>query len=89
MSDTSAITKAQQAVAQSTSIAVEDAAENLRNISTITSTAMGVALAKLLATGDPKYSKVIKEAQQILENATEHFATVGEKAATVLKGFSP
>lgn len=87
MSDNQAFAKAQQAVAQSTAIAVQDAADNLRNLSTITTTAIGVALAQLLATGDPKYSKVIEEAQKVLANGTENFATVCEKAAKVLKDF--
>jgi len=87
MSDNQAFAKAQQAVAQSTAIAVQDAADNLRNLSTITTTAIGVALAQLLATGDPKYSKVIEEAQKVMVNGTENFASVGEKAAKVLKDF--
>ncbi|WP_086933811.1 hypothetical protein [Agarilytica rhodophyticola] len=88
MSDNSAKLKAQQAVAQTTAIAVQDAADNLRNISTVTSTAIGVALAQLLATGDEKYIKVIDEAEKALASAVENFATVGEKAAKILEGFS-
>lgn len=87
MANQEAVNKAQQAVAQSTAIAVQDAADHLRNISTISSTAIGVALAKLLATGEPKYADVIKEAQNALTSATEHFATVGEDSAKVLQGF--
>jgi TPR repeat protein len=89
MSNNAAPIKSQQAVAQSTSIAVQDAADYLRNLSTITSTAIGVALAQLLATGDPKYSKVIEEAQKVMEKAAEHFSSVGEKAAKIQKDFSP
>lgn len=88
MSDNSPKLKAQQAVAQTAAIAVQDAADNLRNISTVTSTAIGVALAQLLATGDEKYVTVIDEAEKALESAVENFATVGEKAAKVLEGFS-
>ena len=87
MANTEAVSKAQNAVAQSTSIAVQDAADHLRNISTISSTAIGVALAQLLATGDSKYADVIKEAQNALTFASEHFAGVGEKSAKVLQGF--
>lgn len=87
MANKEAVSKAQQAVAQSTAIAVQDASDHLRNISTISSTAIGVALAQLLATGEPKYADVIKEAQKALASATEHFATVGEKSAKVLQGF--
>ncbi|SFD51584.1 hypothetical protein [Pseudoalteromonas denitrificans] len=89
MPEKSALVKSQQAVAQSTAIAVQDAADNLRNLSTITTTAIGVALSQLLATGDPKYSKVIEEAQKVMEKGTEHFASVGAKASKVLKDFKP
>lgn len=87
MSDKTAIVKAQQAVAQSSAIAIQDAADNLRNLSTITTTAIGVALAQLLATGDPKYSKVIEEAQKVMTKGTENYAKVGEKAAKILSDF--
>lgn len=87
MSDNQAYAKAQQAVAQSTAIVVQDAADNLRNLSTITTTAIGVALAQLLATGDPKYSKVIEEAQKVMTDSAANFATIGENAAKVLKAF--
>ncbi len=88
MSDNASLAKAQQAVAQSTAIAVQDAADNLRNLSTVTSTAIGVALAQLLATGDPKYVQVIEEAQKALVKGTENFADVGAKSAKILKDFS-
>lgn len=85
---TEAQVKAQQSVAQSTAIAVQDATDNLRNLSTVTTTTMGVALAQLLATGDPKYAMVIQEAQKVLTKSTEDFASIGEKAAKVLQQFS-
>ena len=87
MSDNQANAKAQQAVAQSAAIAIQDAADNLRNLSTITTTAIGVALAQLLATGDEKYAKVIEEAQKVMVNGTENFASIGEKATKVLQDF--
>lgn len=87
MANSEAVAKAQQSVAQSSSIAVQDATDNLRNLSTITSTAIGVALAQLLATGEPKYIDVITESQKALTSATEHFTTVGTDAAKVLQGF--
>ncbi len=88
MSKKSAIAQANQSVAQSTAIAVQDAADNLRNLSTITTTAIGVALSQLLATGDKKYADVIKEAQGAMEKGTEQFGQIGEKAAKILKDFS-
>ena len=88
MADNSAKTKAQQAVAQSTAIAVQDAADNLRNVSTITTTAISVALAQLLATGDKKYVDVIDTAQKAMSNTIENYAQVGEKSAKILSDFS-
>ena len=41
--------KAFQSVAQSTALAVQDAVDNLRNVNTISSTAIGVAMAQMLA----------------------------------------
>ncbi len=88
MADNSAKTKAQQAVAQSTAIAVQDAADNLRNVSTITTTAISVALAQLLATGDKKYADVIDNAQKAMANTIENYAQIGEKSAKILNDFS-
>ena len=87
MADETTADKAKQSVAQSTSIAVQDAADNLRNLNTISTTAIGVALAELIATGDPKYVTVIEQAQKIMEKGTANFADLGSKAAEVAKGF--
>lgn len=88
MAENSAKSKAQQAVAQSAAIAVQDATDNLRNISTITTTTISVALAQLLETGDPKYVEVIDNAQKVMNNTIENFAQVGEKSAKILSDFS-
>ncbi|RQP21899.1 hypothetical protein [Piscinibacter terrae] len=84
---TSGAGKAYQSVAQSTAIAVQDATDALRNISTIATTAAGVAMAQYLATGEEKYAKVMAQAQALMQGATDDFAKVGSAAATVLKGF--
>jgi hypothetical protein len=86
---TSGAGKAYQSVAQSAAIAVQDAADSLRNISTIASTAAGVAMAQLLATGEDKYIKVLTEAQSMMKSATDDFQQVGTAATTVLKNFPP
>ncbi|BFM50409.1 hypothetical protein [Marinomonas sp. THO17] len=88
MANDSATDKAKQSVAQSTAIAVQDAADNLRNLNTISTTAIGVALSELLATGDPKYIDVIEQAQKVMSKGTENFAELGAKAAEVAKKFS-
>jgi len=79
--------KAFQSVAQSTAIAVQDAADYLRNIATISSTAQGVAMAQLLATGEDKYVTALEQAQKMTVQATSNFRDVGSNAADVLKGF--
>jgi cytochrome bd-type quinol oxidase subunit 1 len=79
--------KAYQSVAQSAAIAVQDATDNLRNVNTIGMTAMGVAIAQLLATGDQKYAEAIQQANTMMTGAAELFKTVGQNAAVVLSGF--
>lgn len=79
--------KAYQSVSQTAAIAVQDAADNLRNVSTISTTALGVAMAQYVATGEKKYADAIKEAQQLVSSAAEDFEKIGKAAATVLKDF--
>jgi hypothetical protein len=84
---TSGAGKAYQAVAQATAIAVQDATDTLRNFSTLTTTAVGVAMAQFLATGDPKYAAAITIAQGAMSEAVTDFANIGRTSAEVLKGF--
>jgi hypothetical protein len=80
--------KAYQSVAQSTAMAVQDATDNLRNMSLLTSTSISVAIAQILATGqtDP-YKDVIQEAGQAMSNAVLNFTDIGKAAATILREF--
>ena len=84
---TSGAGKAYQSVAQSSAIAIQDATDALRNISTIATTAAGVAMAQLLATGDDKYAKVLNNAQEMMKSATQDYAEIGSTAASILKAF--
>jgi predicted translin family RNA/ssDNA-binding protein len=84
---TSGAGKAYQSVAQAAAIAVQDAADALRNATTIANTASGVAMAQFLATGDPRYVQALTLAQQMTTSATQDFSNIGVAAATVLKGF--
>lgn len=84
---TSGAGKAYQSVAQSTAIAIQDAADALRNISTIATTAAGVAMAQYLATGEQRYADALTQAQSLMKNATDDFTQIGTAAATVLRGF--
>jgi len=80
--------KAYQSVAQSTAIAVQDATDSLRNVSTMSTTAMGVAIAQMLATGDvAKYSPIIEQANTMMENSAANFNTIGTNAGTLLQNF--
>lgn len=84
---TSGAGKAYQSVAQSTAIAVQDSADALRNLSTIATTAIGVAMAQFLATNDQKYLQVITAAQGVMTQANVEFGAVGTTAAAVIKGY--
>jgi hypothetical protein len=80
--------KAVQSVAQSAAIAVQDATDNLRNSMTIATTAIGAAMAQLIAGGDSvNYDQVIKTAQGIITHAAWQFKEIGADAADVLAGF--
>ena len=79
--------KAYQSVAQSSAIAVQDATDALRNISTIATTAAGVAVAQLLATGDDKYAKALSDIQQMVTHAADDYAKVSAAATVVVQNF--
>ncbi len=80
--------KAFQSVSQSSAIAVQDATDNLRNVSTMATTAMGVAMAQMLATGDVKtYAGIIAAAEGMMIASTDHFAKVGTDAGTLVDNF--
>lgn len=79
--------KAYQSVAQSAALAVQDATDNLRNVSTIGATAIGVAMAQYIETGNVEYRDVLKEAQGIVTRAAQDFKQIGETAAYILNSF--
>ncbi|ADZ91950.1 hypothetical protein [Marinomonas mediterranea] len=81
--------KAYQSISQSSAIAVQDATDNLRNINTMATTAMGVALAQMLATGNTEmYGEIIKQANTMIENSTSNFNAVGKGASQLLDEFT-
>jgi len=80
--------KAFQMVAQSAALAVQDATDNLRNLSTLSTTAIGVAMSQLMSSGDLKtWVPVIQAAQQIVRQSTGDFERIGQCAAKVVKEF--
>ncbi|HEU0099462.1 MAG TPA: hypothetical protein VFQ67_11895 [Allosphingosinicella sp.] len=83
---TSGAGKAYQSVAQSTAIAIQDATDALRNISTIATTATGVVVAQLLV-GDEKHANLLPKLQAIMKSATEDYVAIGAAAANILTEF--
>lgn len=82
--------KAYEFVAQSMAIAVQDATDNLRNVSTISTTTIGVAMAQLLSTGDLKtWAPVIAAAQGLVKASADDLLKIGDNAIAVLRNFAP
>lgn len=80
--------KAYQSVSQTTAIAVQDAADQLRNMGTIGSTAAGVAISQMLATGNVKQcTEVLAQIQTMMTNSADNFKTIGENAGSILNQF--
>ena len=75
---------AQQSIAQSTSLALSDATDNLRNLNTISTTTIAVALEQFLESGDDRFITAIEQAQGVVKNGAENFGAVGKQVATVL-----
>ncbi|MGN2669832.1 hypothetical protein [Aliivibrio fischeri] len=62
---------------QATSIAIQDAADNIRNVTDISNTASGVALSKLLEGGDKvKCMATISEANKLIKNAIQNYEKI-------------
>jgi hypothetical protein len=78
--------RAYQAVAASAAIAVQDATEMLRNVSTVSTTAIGVAMAQMLE-GDTGARETLTAAQTALDTAVRSYAAICEAASMALKGF--
>ncbi len=82
--------KAFQSISQSMSIAVQDAVDYMRNVSTMSATAQGVAMAKFLETKDPYYlDYAMVQAQTMATNAAAAFALIGKDAKGILGDFDP
>ena len=76
-------------VNQSVAVAVQDATDLLRNISTIETTVIGIASAKWLAEpANPSYEKIITNATETISAAVKNLADVGETTSKVLSELS-
>lgn len=83
----SARAKAYMIVAQSGAIAVQDATDYLRSVSTICSTATGLAIALALAGDDTTAGKVLGHVSTIMPEATAQYAGIGAAAGIVVSTF--
>jgi len=79
--------KAYQAIAQSAAIAVQDAADALRGVTSLATAATGAALSQYLATGDPRFLEVLPQAREMVDGAIEDFSAVGTAAARLMTEF--
>ena len=77
-------------VNQSIALAVQSAADLLKNINTIETTVIGVASASWLANpAMTEYKDIIENATKTITFAAENLAKVGESGAQVLKDLEP
>lgn len=76
-----------QSVGNSTAVAITDGSTYLRNVTTMASAAIGVALAQLVATKDAKYAEVIQHAQKAVTTAAKNFQEIGDASAAVMKAY--
>ncbi|MCC2605106.1 hypothetical protein [Planctobacterium marinum] len=75
---------------QSVALAVQSAADLLKNINTIETTVIGVASASWLANpAMSEYKDIIENATKTITFAAENLAKVGESGAQVLKDLQP
>lgn len=79
---------ATQSIAQSMAIAMQDATDMLRNISTIETTAIGVATAKWVEMPENvAYKLIIDTAGEVIANTAKLVATIGQETASVLSAY--
>ncbi|ACL06353.1 conserved hypothetical protein [Desulfatibacillum aliphaticivorans] len=82
--------KAFQSISQSMAIAIQDAVDYMRNVSTMSATAQGVAMAKFLETKNQEYlDKALKDAIDMATNAADSFGKISASAKEVLGDFDP
>lgn len=84
--------KAYQSVSQSAAIAVQDATDMMRNMGAISTTATGVAMSQVLASGlssekITEFGEVLTQLSNMMTNSEKHFSTVGTDASTLVGQF--
>ncbi len=82
------VSNAVQSIAQSAAIAIQDATDLMRNVSTVETTAIGAATAKWLATPENvAYKEVIEQSLKTIKGVADVYKDIGTKTADVLKLF--
>lgn len=77
-----------QSVAQSMAIAVQDATDLLRNVSTIETTAIGVATSKWISEpANLLYKPIIDQSMQVMQETAKVFSTIGNSAGAIVGNF--
>lgn len=79
--------KASHLVALAAAIAVQDAADALRNSQTVAAAAAGAVLTRFLETGDARYLDGLRHARGLVEDAIRDFAAISAAAAQAVKDF--
>ena len=64
---------ASKSLAQSGALAVQDAANTMRDMNTLLSTAAGVALANFIESGDPKYLEALDKLNSQAKDSKSNF----------------
>jgi hypothetical protein len=79
-----------QSIGQTTAIVIQDAGDMLRNVSTIETTAIGVATAAYVASGgtDETWEKVMTECNKVMTDAAKLYLLIGTNAHAVLTLFN-
>ena len=78
--------RAYQSVAQSTAIAIQDATDYLRNVSTIAVTATGVALAQI-AGGNSNGTQLLLKSATLNSHSVQAFSKIARAATKVATDF--
>jgi Na+/citrate or Na+/malate symporter len=85
-----AVGKTVQSIGQTTAIVIQDAADMLRNVSTVEVTAIGAATAAWIATKQTQpYKDIIEESITVMQQAAALYLTIGQNAYTVMNQFNP
>ena len=83
-----AVAKAVQSIAQTSAIAIQDAADMMRNISTVETTAIGVATAKWIANPtNQAYKEIIDKSISMIKDSAKAYGEIGKSVHEVLSLF--